>query len=56
MDFGMYANHNIMAVPLAIVVLLFLNMDLLGRKKAVSFFGYTVLIVNMIYYGIRTFL
>ncbi|MBQ5840705.1 MAG: DUF2752 domain-containing protein [Clostridia bacterium] len=55
LDFRQYMSYNAMAIPLLITVLLFLNIDLFRKKKAIYICGYIILAVNAIYYGIRTF-
>ncbi len=53
LDLEMYFKYNVMAIPLLISVCLFLNINFFRRKKFVYIFGYTVLIINMVYYIVR---
>ncbi len=52
-DFLAYLKFNAMAVPLVLVVWLFLNVDYLGARKNIFIFGGVVLTINTIYYIVR---
>ena len=52
-DFGAYLKFNAMAVPLVIVVWLFLNVDYLRAKGKIFIFGGVVLTINTAYYIVR---
>lgn len=54
LDFGAYAEYNVMAIPMALAFVGELYIDLLGKhKKIVHFYCITVLIINMIFYLMR---
>lgn len=48
-----YLKYNPMALPLAISVWLFLNIDFFKKKKLIYTFTYTVLIANIIFYLVK---
>ena len=54
LDFGAYAEYNVMAVPMVLAFVGELYIDLFGKhKKIVHFYCITVLIINMIFYLMR---
>ena len=54
LDFGAYAEYNVMAVPMALAFVGEPYIDLFGKhKKIVHFYSIIVLIINMIFYLMR---
>ena len=54
LDFGAYAEYNVMAIPMALAFVGELYIDLFVKhKKIVHFYCITVLIINMIFYLMR---